>query len=54
MITVVEFRAKQATGSRYIPIDKLYTNFHRNWVGLIGARQKLGAILENRMLQKWK
>ena len=27
MITVVEFRAKQATGSRYMPTDKLYANY---------------------------
>jgi hypothetical protein len=27
MITVVEFSAKQATGSRYMPTDKLYTNY---------------------------
>ena len=28
--------------------------FHRNWFGLIGACQKLGAISENRVLLKWK
>ena len=27
IITVVEFRAKQATGSRYMPTDKLYTTY---------------------------
>ena len=27
MITVVGFRAKQATGSRYMPSDKLYANY---------------------------
>ena len=27
MITVVEFRAKQPTGSRYMPTDKLYANY---------------------------
>ena len=27
MITVVEFRAKQATGSRYLLTDKLYDNY---------------------------
>ena len=27
MIIVVDCRAKQATGSRYMPIDKLYGNY---------------------------
>ena len=27
MITVVEFRTKQATGSRYMPTDKFYNNY---------------------------
>ena len=27
MITVVEFRAKQATGSKYMPTGKLYANY---------------------------
>jgi hypothetical protein len=27
MIAVVEFRAKQATGSRYMPTDILYANY---------------------------
>ena len=27
MITVMEFRPKEATGSRYMPTDKLYTNY---------------------------
>ena len=27
MITAVEFRAKQATGSRYMPTDKLHANY---------------------------
>ena len=27
MITILEFRAKQATGSRYMPTDELYVNF---------------------------
>ena len=29
MITVVEFRAKQATGSRYMPTDKFYANYSK-------------------------
>ena len=50
MITVVDFRAKQATGSRYMPTDKFYAYyfFYQNLFGLIGARQKLGVISENR------
>ena len=27
MITFVEFKAKQATGGRYMPTDKSYTNY---------------------------
>ena len=27
MITVVEFRAKKATGRRYMPTDKFYANY---------------------------
>ena len=56
MITVVEFRAKQATGSRYMPTDRLYANYffikiELDW--LIGAFQKMGEISENRVLQIW-
>ena len=27
MTTVVDFRAKQATGNKYMPTDKLYANY---------------------------
>ena len=51
MITVVEFRAKQARESRYMPTDKLYANYFFIEI-LIGGRQKMGWISENRMLHK--
>ena len=53
MITVVEFRAKQGTGSRYMTTAKLYANYFFIKIDLdIVERQKLGAISENRVLQK--
>ena len=50
MTTIVEFKAKQATGRRYRHTNKFYTNFffYQNLFELSGACQKLGAILEIR------
>ena len=53
MITVVEFRTKQATESRYMLTDKFYTNYFFIKIDLnCFACQKLRTILENKVLQK--
>jgi hypothetical protein len=41
MITVVEFRAKQATGSKYMPTDKLYDDFENQTFATFQVRQSI-------------
>ena len=48
-------RPKKLQGVGICPlINHTPINFHQNWSGLIGARQKLVMISENRVFQKWK